>query len=46
MTSSVSGNTDFLIVGANPGSKLEQAEELGVEIISGERLAEILEELS
>ncbi|MCK8825476.1 NAD-dependent DNA ligase LigA [Fuchsiella alkaliacetigena] len=46
VTSSVSGNTDFLIVGANPGSKLEQAQELGVEIISGERLAEILEELS
>jgi DNA ligase (NAD+) len=36
VTSSVSGNTDYLIAGENPGSKLERAEGLGVEIISEE----------
>ena len=32
-TSSVSGETDFLVAGKKPGSKLEDAEKYGVEII-------------
>jgi len=33
VTSSVSGNTDVLVVGANPGSKLQSAQEEGVAVI-------------
>ncbi|MFO8098386.1 MAG: NAD-dependent DNA ligase LigA, partial [Salinibacter sp.] len=33
VTSSVSGNTDALVVGANPGSKLEDAESEGIRIV-------------
>lgn len=33
ISSSISKNTDFLIVGENPGSKLEKANELGVAIV-------------
>lgn len=32
--SSVNGNTDYLIVGENPGSKKDKAEELGVPILT------------
>jgi DNA ligase (NAD+) len=42
VTSSLSGKTDLLIAGADPGSKLSRAEDLGVEIIQGYRLAELL----
>ena len=41
VTGSVSGNTDYLIMGENPGSKYTKAVELGVEIIDRERLVEI-----
>ncbi|NLW39342.1 MAG: NAD-dependent DNA ligase LigA [Tissierellia bacterium] len=43
VTGSVSRNTDFVIVGENPGSKYERALELGIEIIDEERLIEIMD---
>ncbi len=42
VTGSVSRNTDYVIVGENPGSKYEKAVELGIEIIDEERLLEII----
>jgi DNA ligase (NAD+) len=33
VTGSVSSNTNYLIVGENPGSKLEKAQELGVKVL-------------
>lgn len=44
VTGSVSGKTDFVIVGDNPGSKYQRALELGIEIIDEARLKEILGE--
>ncbi|HLR35015.1 MAG TPA: NAD-dependent DNA ligase LigA [Tissierellales bacterium] len=38
VTGSVSGKTDFIIVGKNPGSKYDKGVELDVEIIDEERL--------
>ncbi|MDZ7690129.1 MAG: BRCT domain-containing protein [Balneolaceae bacterium] len=37
-TSSVSGNTDFLLAGESPGRKYDKAEELGIPIISEDDL--------
>ncbi|MGO1529230.1 MAG: NAD-dependent DNA ligase LigA [Senegalia sp. (in: firmicutes)] len=42
ITGSVSKNTDFVIVGASPGSKYEKALELGIEIIDEARLKSII----
>lgn len=42
VSGSVSGNTDYVIVGNNPGSKLDKATKLGVELLSEDRLKEIL----
>jgi DNA ligase (NAD+) len=41
--SAVSKNTDYVIVGENPGSKLRKAGELGVKTISYEELSELIE---
>jgi len=43
VSSSLSKKTDLLIAGADPGGKLRQAEALGVELIDGDRLAELIE---
>ena len=42
VTGSVSLNTDYLVVGASPGSKLKRAQELGVDIIDEETLKGLL----
>jgi DNA ligase (NAD+) len=42
VTGSVSRNTDYLVAGASPGSKLKRAEELGVEIIDEETLMKLM----
>lgn len=43
MTSSVSKNTNIIIYGENAGSKLQKAEELGIESINEEQFQKILE---
>ena len=42
VTGSVSRNTDYLVAGASPGSKLKRAEELGVDIIDEETLMKLI----
>ena len=42
VTGSVSGKTNYLIAGENPGSKFDKARELGVEIIDEAELLELL----
>ena len=39
---SVSKNTDFLLIGADAGSKLEKAEELGIKVITEDELDKLL----
>ena len=42
VTGSVSGNTDYLVTGESPGSKLNKAKELGVKIIDEAELKKLL----
>jgi DNA ligase (NAD+) len=44
VTSSVSGNTDYLVVGADAGSKLDKARKLGVELLDESDLLRMLGE--
>lgn len=42
VSSSVSGKTDYLVVGDEPGSKLEKAKELGVTILTEEEFRDLV----
>jgi DNA ligase (NAD+) len=42
-TSSVSGETDFLVVGKNPGSKLDEAKKHKVKIIDEEEFKKMVQ---
>ncbi|MGC8976512.1 MAG: NAD-dependent DNA ligase LigA [Candidatus Ratteibacteria bacterium] len=42
VTNSVSKNTDYLICGSQPGSKLQKAQQLGIKIISEEEFEELI----
>lgn len=42
VSSSISSKTDYLVIGENPGSKLENAQKLGITQLSEEQLLELL----
>lgn len=42
ISSSVSKNTDFVVVGKNPGSKYDKARELGIKIIEEEEFLKMM----
>ena len=44
VSGSISGNTDYLVTGESPGSKLNKAKELGIKIIDEAKLKELLGE--
>ena len=46
VTSSVSQNTDYVLAGADAGSKLEKAQKLGVKIIGEAEFLKILAEVT
>ncbi|MDH7603342.1 MAG: hypothetical protein QHH13_00410, partial [Melioribacter sp.] len=39
----VSKNTDFVVVGENPGSKFDNAQKLGIPILSEEEFLKMIE---
>ena len=43
VTSAVSRNTDFVVVGESPGSKLAKAESLGVAVLNEDQFRQLLE---
>ncbi|HDS30598.1 MAG TPA: NAD-dependent DNA ligase LigA, partial [Firmicutes bacterium] len=45
VTSSVSKNTDFVIVGENPGSKFTKAQQLGIAILSEDEALNMIERM-
>ncbi len=42
VTGSVSGKTDYLVVGKNPGSKYDKAQQLGVSILTEDKFKELI----
>jgi DNA ligase (NAD+) len=46
VTGSVSKNTDYVVVGASPGSKVAKAERLGIPTLDEDGLRELLGELT
>ena len=42
ISSSVSKNTDYILLGENPGGKYEKAKKLGIKILSEKEFLEIL----
>ncbi|MGB5251893.1 MAG: BRCT domain-containing protein, partial [Sedimenticolaceae bacterium] len=44
VTGSVSKNTDYLVAGEEPGSKLSKAESLGVALLDEDQLRELIAE--
>jgi DNA ligase (NAD+) len=42
VVNSVSGKTDYVVAGDNPGSKLAKAQEIGTEVIDEAKLRKML----
>lgn len=42
-TSSISGETDYLVVGNNPGSKVKEAEDLGIQTLNEDEFEELMQ---